>query len=64
MHVGDRFRILCQSTDLHYVDKIIEKYLKDSGSFTFGYKDYYLKNATCLKQKQNECNDFITNEIA
>ena len=39
VHVGHRFRILCQSTDLHHVDTIIEKYLKDPGSFTFRYKD-------------------------
>ena len=52
VNVGHRFRILCQSTDLHHVDTIIEKYLKDPGSFTFRYKDYNLKNTTRLKQNK------------
>jgi hypothetical protein len=38
-YVNERYRLLCESSDISHIDNIIEKYHKNSGVFTFRYKD-------------------------
>jgi len=38
VNTGLDFRILCQSSDILHIKKVIKKYKNDPGAFTFRYK--------------------------